>query len=679
MINEPVIYYKKKSNLELFKKFEKEPFEFIHSQNYNPILPRLFLMNDTNYNKITLNYDWHVEEILEKITENKYKCILKHTDKNIPPKTEIIYVKFVPLYDPEKFICEKNKNITDLKNMTNYLKLPTYDQEKIKIFDSKNHMFPNYEDEPELKIWCPNNKAYIDSFFIYLSNLLYKKGFIHGIDFFGSFLGYKKNFQYNIAEDFEMLNQNQNFHKNMNSLFFMNDIDHLLYKLQNKKQLLISSKSTTLKSSIFDDFIDYDYDNHNDISFNTLSYTPITSNNETSNLYKELHMIDYNNNDYNVPPIFDMNTTDYKSTSSIISKSSSSKSSYTSILSNKYTHNKSDDNCLVNYDDDNSNDNDDNSNSNDDESDYDDNSSISDSTNENTDWKTVTTTSINSSDINTDTTDSELENIFISIPLYPVQSIFIETYKDTLDKLIYSGELDTEEKWLAMLLQIIMTLLVYQKIFNFTHNDLHVDNIMYIETQKQYIFYKYKKVIYRVPTYGKIFKIIDFGRAIYDLNDEIYCSDDFNPKGNAATQYNMPPFFNNKKEKIERNFSFDLTRLACSIFDYVFTDDDDYCNADTLCNCDDPIKRIIGEWCLDDKGKNVLYKSSGDERYVDFKLYKMISRIVHNHTPENQLCRQEFKNFIFSNYKAKKDKKNLVDIDQLITDFSFKSFSNNTI
>jgi hypothetical protein len=40
---------------------------------------------------------------------------------------------------------------------------------------------------------------------------------------------------------------------------------------------------------------------------------------------------------------------------------------------------------------------------------------------------------------------------------------------------------------------------------------------------------------------------------------------------------------------------------------------------------------------LDDKGKNILYTSDGEERYPNFKLYKMIARTVHNHTPENQL------------------------------------------
>ena len=67
-----------------------------------------------------------------------------------------------------------------------------------------------------------------------------------------------------------------------------------------------------------------------------------------------------------------------------------------------------------------------------------------------------------------------------------------------------------------------------------------------------------------------------------------------------------------------------------------------------------PIVRLIVEWCLDDNGLNVLYKSNGDERYEDFKLYKMIARSVHKHTPQNQLERKEFKQFLIEKKKLSK-------------------------
>ena len=62
-----------------------------------------------------------------------------------------------------------------------------------------------------------------------------------------------------------------------------------------------------------------------------------------------------------------------------------------------------------------------------------------------------------------------------------------------------------------------MILITYQKMFSFTHNDLHTNNIMYIETEKRFLYYKINHRHYKIPTYGKIFKIIDYGRAIYNL------------------------------------------------------------------------------------------------------------------------------------------------------------------
>ena len=61
---------------------------------------------------------------------------------------------------------------------------------------------------------------------------------------------------------------------------------------------------------------------------------------------------------------------------------------------------------------------------------------------------------------------------------------------------------------------------------------------------------------------------------------------------------------------------------------------------------DTGIKSMICGWCTDDNGKNILYKRNGEERYPSFKLYKMIARSVHNHTPEKQLDYDYFKQYM---------------------------------
>ena len=73
---------------------------------------------------------------------------------------------------------------------------------------------------------------------------------------------------------------------------------------------------------------------------------------------------------------------------------------------------------------------------------------------------------------------------------------------------------------------------------------------------------------------NEIWKIIDFGRSIYRFNNRIFCSDSFNQDGDASSQYNCEPFYNDKKTRIDPNFSFDLCRLGCSIYDFIIDESD---------------------------------------------------------------------------------------------------------
>jgi len=236
----------------------------------------------------------------------------------------------------------------------------------------------------------------------------------------------------------------------------------------------------------------------------------------------------------------------------------------------------------------------------------------------------------------------------------PVSIISMEKCTNTLDSLM-DDEFSTDE-WISCLSQVIFTLALYQKKFNFTHNDLHTSNIMYVETKKKYLYYKFNEVNYKVPTYGKIYKIIDFGRSIYTFKNILFYSDAFNKKEDASTQYNFGPFFDDKKQEITPNFSFDLSRLGCSLYDYF----EDY-QIDN--EKDEALVNLIKRWCEDDKGKNILYKSSGEERYPEFKLYKMIARTVHHCIPHEQLASPIFNEQRVDDNKVNID--HLMDIDKL--------------
>ena len=237
--------------------------------------------------------------------------------------------------------------------------------------------------------------------------------------------------------------------------------------------------------------------------------------------------------------------------------------------------------------------------------------------------------------------------------------ICLEKCDGTIDSLFEDNIVD-EKIGSSALLQIIMTLIMLQKTFSFTHNDLHTNNIMYKETDEDYLYYKYNNKFYKVPTYGKIFKIIDFGRSIYKFQGKIFCSDSFAPGGDAATQYNCEPYYNDSKPIIEPNFSFDLCRLGCSIYDFIIDEEEEHEMNE--------LQKTVYRWCKDDNDLNMLYKKNGAERYPEFKLYKMIARTVHNHTPEKQLENPIFQKFITSKRKLNKKTK-IIDID------AFEDFS----
>jgi len=175
---------------------------------------------------------------------------------------------------------------------------------------------------------------------------------------------------------------------------------------------------------------------------------------------------------------------------------------------------------------------------------------------------------------------------------------------------------------------------------------------MWVPTDEPYLYYQYKDTSYRVPTHGRIYKLIDFGRSIYTYDSRRFVSDSFAADGDAATQYNIEPFLNPAKEVLEANYSFDLCRLACSMLD-MLPEKPEF----------QPLSDLVDEWCLDDKKRNVVYKKNGDERYPCFKLYKMIARTVHAHTADAQLRKAMFQQYIVKK-KTLKDKK-VMNLDTL--------------
>jgi len=486
---------------------------------------------------------------------------------------------------------------------------------KYDVKDARVRTLPKYGSKEASidKLTKPNNASYIDNFFCYLSSqVLNVHGVKHGINYYGSYLGIQENYKIDIVEDVDYLNQSRFFTDNKGILY---DIDATGFpdnygSRGNKHKLQISTSE--------DDEILLDFE---DVGIETVEgISSISDTYPTGNIDGGLGVVqlDELENVYDKPRDSRANSEDDSERSS----------------------NNSD----VNYSTD--------------EDDEDEDAGSGSGSESGSGSGSEHDSDFEDMDTEDEDEDEDEESLYAYIKNFPVQMICLEKCQGTLDELFIHKKMDPQTAASAFM-QVIMSLIVYQKMFSMTHNDLHTNNIMYVSTDEPYLYYQYEGNIYKVPTYGKIYKIIDFGRAIYKYRGKVFCSDSFAQDGDASTQYNCEPFFNKKKPRLDPNMSFDLCRLGCSIYDFLIREDG---------RPTDDLQETILRWCEDDNGKNVLYKKTGEERYPNFKLYKMIARTVHRHTPEAQLAFPYFAQF----------QTRVVDADAEILDIdALPSYANN--
>lgn len=273
----------------------------------------------------------------------------------------------------------------------------------------------------------------------------------------------------------------------------------------------------------------------------------------------------------------------------------------------------------------------------------------------------------NDGESETDSEDSEEshledhpEGAWCTIPAIAVSVLAQERLEGTLQDLIDDDEGLSEAEWRSCLFQVIATLHAYNTAYGFVHNDLHAANIMYRSTKEANILYRHGGHVYRVPTYGRCFKIIDFGRATYRFGGLNFLNDCYENDNDAANQYNYDRLLKRDEPPCTPNASFDLCRLACGLYDY-FDAIGEYSDEGSPSG----VAAMIDAWCHDDEGRNMLYKSSGVERYPGFKLYRMIARKVTQHVPSTVLNDQWFATYRIHAKRAKKLKASVIDLDAI--------------
>jgi hypothetical protein len=170
---------------------------------------------------------------------------------------------------------------------------------------------------------------------------------------------------------------------------------------------------------------------------------------------------------------------------------------------------------------------------------------------------------------------------------------------------------------------------------------------MFKKSDKEFLYYFHAGITYKVPTYGYLLKIIDFDRGIGSIRlpgmkeAKLFMSDQFAASEEAGGQYNCQPFFTDKHKIIKPNPSFDLVRLATSLFWDLFPEGpefDDY--------KEQPLFKLFIKWMKLEDDTSVLFfkKNPKVDRYLGFSLYKAIARYCKDAVPRKEIS--ELKCFI---------------------------------
>ena len=226
-----------------------------------------------------------------------------------------------------------------------------------------------------------------------------------------------------------------------------------------------------------------------------------------------------------------------------------------------------------------------------------------------------------------DSVGSEEAFAWATLHNVPVQLTIMEKCDGTLYELMCQQ--NETQKHIAWITQVMFALAYAQRTIGFTHNDLHANNVMYVKTSKEELWYKLDGKVFRVPTYGYLIKIIDFERGVASIRiagmkqPKTFMSDHFAINEEAGGQYNAEPFYTQKHEHIKPNPSFDLVRLATSLFWDFFPEGPSHEEYKS-----NPMFNTFVRWMTQDDGTSVFFgkTDSKHDRYHGFTLYKAIAR-----------------------------------------------------
>lgn len=233
--------------------------------------------------------------------------------------------------------------------------------------------------------------------------------------------------------------------------------------------------------------------------------------------------------------------------------------------------------------------------------------------------------------------DNEGEIVYI--PDIPTQILITEDVGIELYNLIYERQFNYTF-YKSIFFQVSAALNIIQTKYQMTHNDLHINNIMCKYTKKKYLYYKYNNQLFKVPTFGIIVKIIDWGRGLLKLNDQLLWNNIYNTNNSASGQYKNPKICFNKSKEYTINRSFDIT-----IFSYSFLNELKQCNILKW----NKFTRFLYKNCqLSDKLTTNIYDKYNINNKLSFQMYLDIVKYQNINIPINIINNEIFNNFKYT-------------------------------
>jgi len=226
----------------------------------------------------------------------------------------------------------------------------------------------------------------------------------------------------------------------------------------------------------------------------------------------------------------------------------------------------------------------------------------------------------------------------LEVSNFPVQLIFFEKINFSLYDLVENVKYN-KDIWMSLVFQVSAALNILQNRYNICHNDLHVGNVMYSDTKIKYIYYQhpiYDNKVFKIPTYGKIYKIIDWGRGTLKYKDKFIFNNVFYTLNSADGQYFVNEYNDSKKKLVEPNTSIDINFFIFTLF------------KETRCLVDDDFTNYLEAMCIDKDGETII-----DDENTTFKDYINISHNCNFFTPKKLIESRLYKVFIENKIKDK--------------------------